>query len=120
MGAPIQTLGYPSRTAAVAALRAQGLTVPQIAAETGIAANIVHCLLRSERVHVRRNRSRPNGYWGQVRQIGIPVDDLAILVPQAAKRRISVNELVRQLIFVITEDGLVDSVLDDADAKARF
>ena len=117
MGAPIQTLSYPSRTAACVALRAQGLTPSQIACEIGISANTVHCLLREARL-------RSGGMWRsascRTERVKIPKNDLDALVPQAEKRGIAVTDLVRRLIWTIAENGLVDSVLDDADAKARF
>jgi len=121
MGGPIPTLGYRSRTEAVLALQAQGLSVHQIASQIGISPNNVRCLLPQRQGDVVHNQLRQRDYWDRVRQVAIPLNDLAILAPQASKRKIRVNELWRRLIGAIAEDGLVDSVLDDADdGKARF
>lgn len=45
MGAPKPCLGYPSRTAAVAALQAEGLSNAAIAAKIGIASSTVTALM---------------------------------------------------------------------------
>lgn len=104
------TLGYPSRTQAVRALIAEGLSEQQIADKIGISKNNVQCL-QYELQRVRHRRS--GSHKGPMQTVHISKDDLEILTPQARKRGIHVSELVRRLIFIIAEEGLVDNVLDD-------
>lgn len=108
------TLGYPSKTAATIALKKQGLPLSEIAQRVGISTKNARDLLYqySDRAGVHKAR-RQRTWEHMVRNVCIERDILDVLKPQADKRGIHVNELVRRLITAIADDGLVDSVLDD-------
>lgn len=110
MSAPKPTLGYPSRSAAVVALRRQGLTTSAIAAKIGIKIATVAALEHSAR---RGRPSRPAEELG--RTVLFPSDLLNELKPHADRRSVHVNALVRRLIECIADDDLVTAVLGDAD-----
>jgi predicted transcriptional regulator len=114
MGAPKPALGYPSRTAAVLGLRQQGLSTGQIAQALGIENKTVSALeLGSSRP---RREPAPSTMLG--RTVVIPIDVLNALGPHAARRCISVNALARLIISTVVDDGMIDAVLDDAEALA--
>jgi transposase len=106
------TLGYPSRTQAVRALIAQGLSEQEIADKIGISKNNVQCLQYDLTSRVRHRRS--GAHKGPMRTVHMSKADLEILTPQARKRGIHVAELARRLLCVIADDGLADAILDDA------
>jgi hypothetical protein len=114
MGAPKPTMGHRSRTDAVLALRASGLTTRQIADRIGIAENTVTALEHS----AGRRRLRPkrpaeeNG-----RTILFPLRLLDRLGPHAARRNMHPNSLARLIVETVVDEGLVDSVLDDLEAQ---
>ncbi|MCW3783567.1 hypothetical protein [Defluviimonas salinarum] len=47
------------------------------------------------------------------RTVVFPTDALDRLKPHAERREISVNELLRRVVDVIVDDGLIDGILDD-------
>lgn len=109
MSRPKQTLGYPSRGAAVAALRAQGLSTREIAARIGITTRQVLSLECDARL-------RTEADLGEVR---IGVMRLDAKVARRAKRLAShrgvdLCTLCRRLIETAIRDGLVNAILDDA------
>lgn len=107
MAAPIPCLGYRSRTAAVIALRAQGLRTSEIADRIGITPKIVQDLENSAA------RSRVPGALGVTCNIA---PRCAVLLEQPAKRRgLSVKALVEAMIETIARDQMVDAVLDDSE-----
>lgn len=106
MSGPKPTLGYPSRTAAVQALRAAGITDPEIAQRIGIRRETVAALAASGERRVRP--AERNG-----RTVVFPVDILTALAPHAVARGISVNELARRVVEAVVDDNLVTAVLDD-------
>lgn len=110
MGAAKPTLGYPSRTDAVLALRASGLTTSQIAARIGIADATVTALEHSSgRARLRAKRpAEVNG-----RTILFPRHLLDQLGPHAAKRGIHPNTLARMIVEIAVDELLIDSILDD-------
>jgi DNA-binding NarL/FixJ family response regulator len=110
----IQTLGYPSRTDAVLALRREGKLVADIAQQIGIEPSTVTALYASgmRRQRVRPSSVRPGAPEGN-RTVVFPGDVLARLVPHADRRRISANELARRLIEHAIDDNLIDAILDD-------
>ena len=111
MGAAKPCLGYPSRTAAVIGLRGNGLTTAQISSAIGIPEKTVIALeLGSSRP---RREPRPSEQLG--RTVVIPTDVLDALGPHAAKRCISVNQLVRLIISTVVDESMIDAVLDDAE-----
>lgn len=111
MGAPKPCLGYPSRTAAVIGLRGDGLNTTQIAGAIGIPEKTVIALeLGSSRP---RREPRPSEQLS--RTVVIPTDVLDALGPHAARRCISVNHLVRQIICTVVDENMIDAVMDDAE-----
>lgn len=110
-------LGYPSRTDAVLALRANGLTTSAIAARIGIESTTVTALEASAR---RRSASRTHAPRPPQRPDAIPIDSqtLRALRPHAARRQISVPQLVRRLLDLMVDDSLVDALLDDDGGRA--
>ena len=117
MGAPKPCLGYPSRTAAVIGLRTAGHTTRDIARAIGIEEKTVIALeIGSSRP---RREPRPSQQMG--RTVVIPVDVLDALGPHAARRCISVNYLVREIISTVVDEGMVDAVMDDvAEIAAQY
>jgi len=116
MGAAKPCLGYPSRTAAVHGLRANGLSTRQIADAIGIEDKTVLALeIGSSRP---RREPRPTEQLG--RTVVIPIDVLDALGPHAAKRGCSVNHLVRQIIATVADENMVDAVMDDADDRESW
>lgn len=116
MGAPIPTLGFPSRTAAAMALEKAGLSRDEIAARIGVdkfaVANLISYGKRAPR------RSRPSEK--AARTVAVPTDILDALIPAAERRAVSVNQLVRDLLSVIADEtSLVDAIMDDEDDRNR-
>lgn len=110
MGAAKRTLGFVSRTEAVLALRADGLSTRQIAARIGIEEKTVTALEHSAG-RVKKRPSRPAEVNG--RTILFPRDILDRLGPHAAKRCIHPNSLARMIVEIAVDEGLIDSILDD-------
>lgn len=100
MSGPKQTAGYPSRTAAVIALRADGLTPKEIAARCGISERAVAALEAT----ARRRVGKP---------VRFPVDVLVALKPHAVARGLTTEELIRDLVSTVAREAMVDAVLDD-------
>ena len=101
MTAPKPTLGYPSRTAAVAALLAAGKTVREIAEAIGISVSAAGALEHSAARRNGRRLSRPAEQFG--RTVVFPKDILDRLSPHAAKRGIHVNHLARLIVETVVE-----------------
>lgn len=111
MSAPKPTLGYRSRTAAVIALRGQGLSDRQIADRIGITHAAVSALAASGKRSTRP--AEANG-----RTIVFPADILDRLAPHAEVRGISCNELARRIVDIAAEEGMIDAILDDDPNRA--
>lgn len=95
----VPTLGYPTRTAAVLALRAQGKSNQDIARAAGISTN-----------HVAQI------YSMSVRQttlVRVSRGTLERLRPLADKRRVAVEVLAQQIIETVAAENLAEAVLDD-------
>ncbi len=105
--ASIPTLGHPSRTAAVVALKAEGYSTRTIADQIGVSTATVAALLCSERK--RKHRPSEDG----LRTVTFPVDVLEALRPHAARRGVHANELARRLVEAAVDADLIDAVLDD-------
>lgn len=108
-----ETLGYPTRTAAVQALRRKGRTTREIAKLIGIEAKTVVALEASA------NR------WKKASSVNAPSNDFAIplntrmaLRAHAARRGISVDRLILMLVDAVADGNLVDAVLDDMEQLA--
>ena len=112
----IPTLGYETRTAAVLALRKEGMSRREVAQklDTTIAnvKNIeAYAAKKPEILKTRRKQYR--------RRITISVPTADNLERFASARSITFQELARRLLDTIARDGLVDSVLDDGDEVAN-
>lgn len=110
MGAPKPTLGFSSRTDAVLALRADGLSTQQIAAKIGIPEQTITALEHSAG-RAKQRPKRPAEENG--RTVLFPRDILDRLSPHAAKRCIHPNSLARLIVEIAVDEGLIDSILDD-------
>lgn len=87
--------GYASLTEAVQGMLDAGLHRPDIASLLGIDTKRVAMI--ESRLRVRR------GERGGGRQVLIPTDALAALEPHAARRGMSVNELVRVIVEAVVD-----------------
>lgn len=98
MPTAMPTKGYPSRIAAINALKRKGLGPTKIGKELGLSGRQVGCLMQSNRRAV----------------VNFPRDTLELLRPHAKKRRMSVSGLAIALVFAAADEGMVDAILDDA------
>ena len=108
------TLGYPSRTDAVLALRAEGHSQHEIAKRIGIPTSTVSALECS----ARRRGGVSTGVrnHGEVcRTVHIPIGVLQQIAPDAARRGLSRETLAALIVEKVAEDRLVDAVLDDSE-----
>lgn len=119
-GLPKPCLGYPSRSAAIRAPRAKGLSNHQISEQTGIPRSRIGALAPREpkepRSRPESEQSRTAGYkLGQHGHISISVniEIRHMLRPFAAKRNLPLEVFITDLIEKIAEDGLADAVMDD-------
>lgn len=105
----IPTLGYPSQTAAVLALRERGWKTDDIARRLGVAYSRVTSLeLAATKAAVRR------------RDLGIrlPQELTRKLAPHALDRGLSATGLASKIITTVLEEGLLTAVLDDGGSDA--
>ena len=104
-------LGYPTKTAAVLALRAQGMRISDVARTLGISQNAASGL----ESHVKRvkslNPDQPPA--SDTASELMPMDVRRALRPHAARRDITVDRLVADIIAAVAHGDLVDAVLDD-------
>lgn len=100
------TLGYPNRTAAVLALRGEGLSPAAVAARIGIEEKTVVALEASG----KRCRQIVAAGAGTIL---FPPDIMVRLRRVAGLRTMSAGELARRIIEVVLDDGIVDAVLDE-------
>jgi hypothetical protein len=105
------SLGYPTRTDAVLALRRRGLTTREIGTSLGIDPKTVTALEHSAGRAVRKPRPAEE----LCRTVLFPVEILAALGPHAARRGMHPNQLARLIVEQVVDDRLVDAVLDDAE-----
>jgi len=115
-GLPKPCLNYPSRSDAIRALRAEGFSNRQIAEKTGIPLNNVCALVPMKPKPASVPIPRETGYRvgeQNVARIGLNFEIRQMLRPFAAKRNMSVETLITDLVEKIAEDGLVDAVMDD-------
>lgn len=113
MSSPRPCLGHPSRTAAIAALRKDGLTTVEIAARIGdISRKTVRDLERAARCYHRKAKvAEP------LRKIAVSAKTLASLSPHADRRGLHVNHLARLIVEMVARDNMIDAVLDDGVAR---
>lgn len=113
MSGPKPTLGYPSRTAAIIAMRAERIPTDEIARRIGIEAKTVAALeLSAGRARSRRD---PRPHEAICRTVLFPVDVLDALGPHAARRGIHPNRLARLIVETVVDENMIDAVMDDAD-----
>ena len=108
----VPTLTYASRTEAVVALKAQGLTTAEVAARLGISsanASTLEC-------YARRGRAYRSTQSKTVR-VKVPREIMEKFAPDAAKRHIHPSVLVQRLIKTISDLRLVGYILDDEAAQ---
>lgn len=103
-------LGYPSRSAACRAMRAQGLSNAEIVARFAADGKAITPKQINALLHYQKVRD------GIVHVPGLVVTRLS---PAAAARAISVTELVEELLAVIARDGMVDAILDDRGPESN-
>ncbi|MEI9410737.1 hypothetical protein [Mesorhizobium salmacidum] len=108
------TLGYPSRTAAIAAFRAEGMETNAIAQRIGIAPSTVSALECS----VRRFAPKSQRSDGVGRTVHLPIGLLQRLAPHARRRGLTRETLAWMIVDAVAESDLVDAVLDDAEELA--
>ncbi|MCW2309679.1 hypothetical protein [Rhodobium gokarnense] len=117
MGQPKPVLGYPSQTAAILAMQEAGLDNDEIGARIGISVKMVTSLAHSGQKGQKRMR-RPFDNLN-TQEFTLPLDIVHGLRPHAAKRDVTVNELVRRICDAVIEDMIVDAVLDDLPEAAE-
>ena len=105
--------GYSSRVEACFALGAQGLDTREIATRLGLDTTTVNALITTKLKRMGLLGAREKSLNANGRTIVVSNDVLDALLPHAARRGVTVNRLVRDLLGVLVDDGLVDSVLDD-------
>lgn len=118
----VRALGFNTKTEAVLALRAQGLATRDIARKIGIEPKSVSALEASaQRSKGRASERRWSDSPSTLKQHTVTIDNdtLIALRPHAARRSMSVNQLVRAMIDIVADDGLIDALLDDADEVGR-
>ena len=102
MPAAKPVFGYPSMTAAVVALRAQGLSAAAVARRLEISVANVSAFESS----ARRRISRP---------IRLPADVAKLAEKPARQRGITVEQLALRIVVTALREGMVDAVLDDEE-----
>lgn len=108
------TLGYPSKTAAVLALRKQGLSTRGIAHKLFIAPSSVSALEASHARTMHRLPDTPAKDHG--RAVLLTPDVHRLLGPHAARRNMSVSHLARLIIEIAVDEKMIDAILDDGVA----
>jgi hypothetical protein len=106
------TLGYPTKTDAVLALREEGIAPSIIAQRLGIQVKSVSALICSA-----RRRRQPGEAKASPQPTGliVPLATRHDLRPHAARRNMSTDRLILELLDRVATDGLVDAILDDRD-----
>ncbi|SFZ85979.1 Sigma-70, region 4 [Devosia enhydra] len=100
---------YPSKTAAVVALRTSGLGNAETAARLGITPSAASLYYHKARKRGYR-RIRPGA---DAVHVLIPRATIADLVPAARARKMAPHDIIRLLIVTALESELVDAILDD-------
>lgn len=106
-------MGYPSQTAAIRALKAQGMQLSEIAQLLGMKTNNVTSAASTAAKH----RARSVDY-GKPQQVYLGIRTIAALKPYAEARGVLPTKLVQMLIDTVVRDGMVDAVLDDQEPVA--
>lgn len=93
---------WPSRTAAVADLRRQGLSPVQIAERLGIGRSTVYALMRD----IDRSHGADT--------VRISAEIGRQMIDEAAWRDLTVGQLALRIIETVVTEGLIAAVLDDS------
>lgn len=109
-----EIMGYPTKTAAVLAMRAEGMRISDVARKLGISQSAASGL----ESHAKRVKSINREAPSAARRASefIPLDVRVALRPHAAKRNVSTERLIIDLVIAVAENDLVDAVLDDGVA----
>lgn len=111
MAVKTPVLGYPSKTAAVIALRKEGLSTSAIARKLFIAPSSVSALEASHARSMHQRSDRPEKDHG--RAVLLTPDVYRLLGPHAARRDMSVSHLARLIIETAVDEKMIDAILDD-------
>lgn len=112
-------LGFKTRTEAALALKAQGLGSAAIGRQLGITQSAASGLLSAARRSVGRGGDGSNVKPLPTSTGPFPSHIRILLRPAAAKRCISVDRLISEIVAIVAEDGLADAILDDGKAGAK-
>lgn len=114
------TLGYPTRTAAVMALRRQDFPWKAIAEKLGISPENARALGSSTRKLAAKpampgNRGRkPAADAGPAVLTDLfPYHQKEMMREHARKRGLTVPQLIQRIVETVFDDNMVDAVLDD-------
>ncbi len=97
-------LNYSSRSAAVRALYAKGLSWNEIADLTGIDKRSVASYMP---------RKRKDDRWKHSLSVRIPAYLLPVLAAEAEKRDLTPTGLVRAIVTAAVDEALIPAILDD-------
>lgn len=108
------SLGYPTRTAAIEALRKRGMETREIADELGTSTgNVIGLEWRAARPRSAASSGRHDP------MITVPNDVMQQLRAHAFRRRISMTRLAARILAAVAGAGMVDQVLDGKRRKER-
>ena len=103
------TLGFQSKTEAVAAMISAGLAASEIAERLGISSSAVSAL----RCYAVRRSGSFSPASELTNAVLVSDETLFALAPHAARRKTNVRDLARRIIETVVDDKMVDAVLDD-------
>ncbi|MCZ4072752.1 hypothetical protein [Agrobacterium sp. LMR679] len=107
-----EVMGYATKTAAVLAMREQGKRISDIAKILGISENAASGLESCAKRARNRSAKKVSATGSTVADL-IPLSARQRLRPHAARREISTDRLIANLVIAIADGNLVDAVLDD-------
>ena len=105
-------MGYATKTEAVLALRASGMRMCDVARKLGISPSAASGLEGSAK-RKRKTSERTSAFTTALEDDLIPRSVRQRLWPHAAKRDITTDRLIADLIIAIADNDLVSAVLDD-------
>lgn len=97
------TLGYPSRSAAVTALRKECRSTREIAELIGVTQKTVLAMDQYNRSKATRNHQL----------IKVSPEVFQSLVRASRKRHLPVEQLTNRVLEIIVGDGLLEAIIDD-------
>lgn len=109
----IPTMGFRTRTEAALHLKSQGLGPTEIGRRLGISAGAAGALTSSvTRTRQPRSVREPRTLRTDAQ---FDMSTRQKLRPFAARRGISLEALILQIVDTVAEEGLVDAILDDLE-----